>query len=191
MPRKFYLPDLSHIIVPDNATDEQATAWAKQNFPDAFPAVAPEAAAPVERTWGEAVTDVGAGAVKGLGSLIQLPSQLTGLVSGDMTPGALGRAGKAVEEYGQSMKSKSLLQQEQEQQRRQQEAYASSGVLGEAGEAIKGTITNPALLTSFLAEQIPNLIGSMGTGLLAKIGTKTALAIAGKTAEEIAPLAAK
>jgi len=191
MPRRLYLPDSSYVTVPDNATDEQGLAWAKQNFPDAFPAAVKAPVVPLERTYGEAVTDVGASAVSGLGSLIQLPSQLTGLVSGDMTPGMLGRAGKSVEDYGQSLKSKYLIQQQQEQQKRQEEAYAKSGFFGEAGEALKGTITNPALLTSFLAEQIPNLIGSMGVGFVAKYGTKTVLAIAGKTAEEIAPLAAK
>jgi len=37
-----------------------------------------------ERTYGEALQDIGAGVVGGIGSLVQLPGPLYGLATGDM-----------------------------------------------------------------------------------------------------------
>jgi hypothetical protein len=52
----------------------------------------------------------------------------------------------------------------------------AEGFLQEAGVAIKSTITDPALVSSFFFEQIPNLIGTGGFGALAKGGTKILMA---------------
>ena len=38
-----------------------------------------------QRTYGEALQDIGAGVVGGIGSLVQLPGQLYGLATGDMS----------------------------------------------------------------------------------------------------------
>ena len=195
MAKKVWLPDDTFILAPDNVTDDQALMWARQNVPNAFPEVkpptpvAPEATP--ERSWGEAATDIGAGALKGLGSLVQMPGQLTGLVTGDMEPGMVGKAGKSIEEYGQGLKSKSLLAQEEAQQKALKEAYEQGGFFGEAGAALKTTLTSPALLGSFLAEQVPMLFGSAGVGLAAKIGTRAALTIGEDAAKAVTAQAAK
>jgi hypothetical protein len=161
MPRTISLPKNNTAIVQDGNTDEQAIAYWKAQRPDIFlPDAPPEKPVPTSRTFGEAAVDIGAGFTKGIGSLVQLPSQVSGLVSGDMEAGTVGKFGKSIEEYGESLKSPYLRAQEAQQQKLTQQAYEKSGILGEAGQAIKGTITNPALLTSFLAEQVPNFIGS-------------------------------
>jgi hypothetical protein len=194
MSRVLFLPDNSHIVVPDTMSDAAAFADARQKYPESFvveqpPVVTPPP--PEKRTWGEAVTDTGAGLAKGIGSLMQLPSQAAGLITGDMEPGMFGRAGKAVEEFGQGLKSQPLLAKEAALQKRIQEAYETGGVGKEAITAIGGTLKDPALLTSFLAEQIPNFIGSLGTGLVAKLGVNAAKSIAGVAAKEAAQSAAK
>ena len=76
-----------------------------------------------ERTWGEAFKDIGAGAVSGAGALVQLPGQLYGLATGDMSEtGALG-LGKDIQKYGEEMKSAGL--KAREQQRAEKIAEAS------------------------------------------------------------------
>ena len=41
MSRIVYLPDLTKILAPDNASDEEALSWARQNFPEAFVSSSP------------------------------------------------------------------------------------------------------------------------------------------------------
>ena len=123
MPRILYLPKNNSAIVPDNRTDEQAMEWLKSNRPEIFlPDAPPPAPAPTSRTFGEAAVDIGAGFTKGIGSLVQLPSQVSGLVSGDMEAGTVGKFGKSIEEYGESLKSPYLRAQEAQQQKLTQEA---------------------------------------------------------------------
>jgi hypothetical protein len=172
--------------------EARAFELAKQQHPEFFPEeIKAPAPVPTSRTFGEAAVDSGASITKGIGSLIQLPSQALGLVSGNMEAGPVGRFGKSVEEYGQSLKSPYLLAQDAQQQKLVQEAYEKNGILGEAGQAIKGTITNPALLTSFLFEQIPNFIGSLGAGAVAKIGVKTVARLSAGIIEDVASTSAK
>ena len=174
-------------------------------------------AKPLERTWGEAIKDVGAGVVSGTGSLVQLPGQLYGLVTGDMgkpaetnvdkarqiagmalAGGPVGQAilegqksvGKRMQEYGEEMKSPALKQMEQDRATKIAEAE-KKGQLAAFGTAFGETITNPALLISFLAEQAPQLLVPFGAG---KAGAAISLArSAGKglVAEEAAALAGK
>ena len=127
------------------------------------PAAKPAAPKIPERTWGEAASDIGAAGLGGIGSLVQLPGQLYGLATGDFSKtGALG-AGEDIEEYAKGLKSASLLAREkaraekvaQAEKQGQWEAFKTS--LGE-------TVSDPALLTSFLAEQVPQLIPAAITG---------------------------
>ena len=68
---------LYEIEGPPNATKEQIVAAVQRGL---------QAPKEGERTWGEAVTDVGAGLVQGAGSLVSLPGQLYGLATGDFSP---------------------------------------------------------------------------------------------------------
>ena len=81
--------------------------------------------------------------------------------------------GKRLEAYGEESKSPVLKAREALRNKKMQEA---EGFLQEAGVAIKSTITDPALVSSFFFEQIPNLIGTGGFGALAKGGTKILMA---------------
>lgn len=135
-----------------------------------------------ERTFGEAAKDIAAGVVSGAGSLVQLPGQLYGLATGDFSEtGALG-LGKDIAKFGEEMKSAGLKAREAEraekirtaEQKGQWEAFKTA-----FGETIK----DPALLTSFLAEQAPQLLVPFGAAKVAQIGTaaKAAAAAQGLT----------
>ena len=82
----------SHVYkgAPDDITPTAVQARAEQEFgkavtaldggkKSATAAIAPAVAQKGERTWGEALTDLGAGAVSGAGQLFQFPGQLYGL----------------------------------------------------------------------------------------------------------------
>lgn len=138
----------------------------------------PEIVAKGKRSVGEIASDIGGGFISGLGGLAQLPGQigqLTGLTEREETPTGLQGIGKTVEEYGESLKSPVLRAKEQ---LRSQKIAAAAGegtamdVAKQAGVAFMETIKDPALLTSFFSEQVPNLFGSMGGGLLARGGVK-------------------
>lgn len=144
----------------------------------------PEVASKVKRTWGEAAVDTGASLLKGVGSLAQLPGQISDL-SGATTPEdegiGLQTLGKKIEAFGEEQKSATLKGKEA---LRGQKIAQADGFFSEFGTAIKETIKDPALLTSFFTEQIPNLVGSAGGGLLAKGATKALMYGASKEALE-------
>ena len=155
----------------------------------------PAAPASKDRTVGEAFKDVGAGLVSGVGSLVQLPGQLYGLATGDFSKtGALG-LGEDISEYGEEMKSAGLKAREAERATKVEEAE-KEGQFAAFKAGLGETITDPALFTSFLAEQVPNILPMILTGgataaltagrasaaALAKGATKEAAAAAGKSA---------
>ena len=148
-----------------------------------------------ERTVGEAFKDVGAGLVSGAGSLVQLPGQLYGLATGNFSKtGALG-LGEDIAKYGEEMKSAGLKAREAERAAKVQEAE-KTGQFAAFKAGFGETITDPALFTSFIAEQVPNILPMILTGgataaltagrasaaALAKGATKEAAAAAGKSA---------
>ena len=156
------------IDFPDGMSGEQINAAIKKDILPQFP----ELAAKTKRTWGEAATDVGASLTSGVGQLAQLPGQigkLTGLTQREETPSGLEGIGKQLETFGQESKSATLKGKEQVLAKK---VAAADGIASEAWTAFKGTLTDPALLTSFFAEQLPNLAGSWGGGLLARGATK-------------------
>jgi len=179
---RFEMPDgrIARFEVPEGTTPEQAELIFSRQLPTL------EAKAK-ERTFGEATKDVGASLVSGIGSLTQLPGQLYGLATGNMErTGTLG-LGKDIEEYGQSMKSKGLQAQEAARSRAIEEAE-KKGQLSAMGTAISQTIGNPALLVSFLAEQLPNMLIPGGAAVTAgrSAAAKAAAAGLGKEAVEAA-----
>jgi hypothetical protein len=131
-----------------------------------------------DRTWGEAVTDVGAGLVSGAGSLTQLPGQLYGLATGDFSDTGLTKIGRELKETGESMKSEELKRREVERSAKiasaEKEGQISAGVT-----AFMETIKDPALLTNFIAEQVPNLIPALGVARGLKAAGMGAQAVRG------------
>jgi hypothetical protein len=171
MPYNVSLPD-GRIVegIPDDVSQEDARKRILESFPDI--------AAKEKRGWGEALTDIGASALKGVGTLAQLPGQigqLAGIVAPTETDTGLQGIGKQIEKYGEEAKSPILRGKETI---RGQKIEQADGMLSEFGTAFKETIKDPALLTSFFAEQLPNLAGSWGGGLLARGATKALMASA-------------
>lgn len=182
------------------ATAEQYAQWLVQNqdkkgtpdfdtvasaYRSLRSAPAPEPVAPSkERTYGEAVKDIGAGVVGGIGSLVQLPGQLYGLATGDFSKtGALG-AGEEISKYAEEMKSAGLKAREADRARKIAES-AQQGQLSAFGTALGETVKDPALLLSFLAEQAPQLLvpfaAARGVGMAAR-GLGAAEGAVGKAA---------
>jgi hypothetical protein len=180
------LPDGTSVDnIPDEVTPQEAKARILRARPDL---------APKERTTGEAFKDVGAGVVSGVGSVVQLPGQLYGLATGDFSKtGALG-LGQDIQKYGEEMKSAGLKAREAARTAKVQEAE-KEGQFAAFKAALGETITDPALLTSFLAEQVPQLIPMIlaggGAGYIAKQGVMSAAAARGAAQEAAKRLASK
>jgi hypothetical protein len=158
-----------------------AWQWAYTTHSQGQASVAKPAAPKIpERTFGEAFTDIGASGLGGIGSLVQLPGQLYGLATGDFSKtGALG-AGQDIEEYAKGLKSASLLAREKARAEKVAEAE-KQGQLAAFKTAFGETVSDPALLTSFLAEQLPQIIPAALTG-----GTTAALTSGSTLAKELA-----
>ena len=140
-----------------------------------------EKSAKRERTTGEAAKDVGAGLVSGVGALTQLPGQIYGLATGDFSDTGLTKVGREMREYGESMKSEELKRREVERSAKisaaEKEGQISAGVT-----AFMETIKDPALLTNFIAEQLPNLIPGLGVARGLKAAGMGARAVSGAVA---------
>ena len=167
------------------------TAWQWANFTHKQSA---KQAPSTERTTGEAFKDVGAGIVSGVGSLVQLPGQLYGLATGDFSKtGALG-LGEDISKYGEEMKSAGLKAREAARTAKVQEAE-KEGQFAAFKTALGETITDPALLTSFLAEQVPQLIPMIlaggGAGYIARRGVMSEAAARGAAEEAAKRLASQ
>lgn len=157
------------------------------------PAVA-EPAPSTERTFGEAAKDVAAGLTTGVGGLVQLPGQLYGLATGDFSKtGALG-LGQDIQKYGEEMKSAGLKAREAARATKVQEAE-KEGQLSAFMTALGETVKDPALLTTFLSEQAPQLIPmiltGVGAGAIASRGVMSAAAARGAAEEAAKRLAAR
>lgn len=123
-----------------------------------------------ERTIGQAFGDVGASALGGVGSLIQLPGQLAQL-AGATGPSTTIEAGERLQKFAESLKSPELVAREQERKRKVEEA-AKTGQLSAFGTAFGETVKDPALLLSFLAEQAPQLLVPFAAGRVGVAGAR-------------------
>lgn len=180
MPYSIRLPDGTLVQnIPDSLTPEQAKAKIIKEMPQYGAA---------DRTWGEAATDIGAAGLKGIGSLAQLPGQLYGLTTGDFSKTGMYGAGKDLEDYAQSMKSQGLQTREARAQQATQEAE-KQGQFEAFKTSLGQTISDPALLSTFLAEQVPQLLPALITGggsAALTSGNVLAKAAARKISEEAA-----
>lgn len=154
----------------DAAGDTDAARTLAQYIQSAGGAPQPKAAPSTERSWGDVAKDIPAATISGLGSLAQLPGQLYGLTTGDFDTAAL-KAGTSLQQYGEEMKSSGLKAREEARQQKIAEAE-KSGQLSAFGTALAETLKDPALITSFAYEQIPQLLlpagaaGAIGKGVL-------------------------
>ena len=177
------MPDgrIARFEVPEGTTPEQAQQMMAREMPRVE-------ARTKERTTGEAVSDVGAGLLSGLGGLGQFPGQLYGLATGDFSKTGLYGAAQELEEYGKGLKSAGFKAREAAAQRAVQEAQ-KKGEFEAFKTSFGQTVSDPALLANFFAEQLPQQIPA----LLAAIGTPAASAnvaalreVAKKTASGLA-----
>ena len=178
---RFQMPDgrIGRFEVPEGLSPEQATSLIEKELGLG----APKPAGPSkERSIGEAFTDVYAGLKSGAGSLLQLPSQVAGVVGGDYeAPGqetGLAAVGKELQAEAQALKSPGL--KAREAARSEKVAVAEKrGQLDAFMTAFSETIRDPGLLTNFLAEQAPQLIPSLGAARIIKPLAGTAAAVRG------------
>ena len=166
MPYSVRLPD-GRIIqgIPDDVSQEDAKKRILESFPDI--------AAKEKRGWGEALSDIGASLATGVGRLAQFPgevAELTGITKPEDREKGLQGLGRRIEEFGEEAKSPILKGKEAMRAKKIGEA---EGLVSEFTTAIKETARDPALLTSFFTEQVPNLLGSWGGGLIARGTVKT------------------
>lgn len=174
MPYNVRLPD-GRIVsdIPDDVSKEDARKQILESFPDL--------AAKQKRGWGEALTDVGASLATGVGQLAQLPGQvaeLAGISKPEARDTGLQGLGRRLEAFGEEAKSPILKGKET---MRAQKIAQAEGFIPEFTTAIKETVRDPALLTSFFTEQLPNLVGSFGGGMLARGATKALMSDTIKT----------
>lgn len=163
------------VDAPEGASLEDAFAYVQSNLWTPL-----DVQAKKKRTWGEAAADIGGSLVKGVGQLAQVPGQVAGLVTGniDQTTGLQGLGGQ-LEQYGEELKSPTLKAR---QTLASQKIGQAEGLLNEFGTAIKAYATDPMLATSFVAEQLPNLLGAGAGGAATRLGVKTAMMGASKEA---------
>jgi len=181
---RFEMPDgrVARFEVPAGLSPEDAQNLISSSFANKQPD------APLERTFGEAAKDIGAGITSGVGSLVQLPGQLYGLATGNFEDTGLLGLGKSIAKSGEEMKSEALKQREAQRSQRIQEAEKKGQ--WEAFKTAAGeTIKDPALLTSFLAEQAPQMIVPFGAAKVGKALTMGKGLGAGLAAEEAAQAA--
>jgi Large polyvalent protein associated domain 39 len=143
-----------------------------------------------ERTWGEAlVTDPFASLVSGGAQVLQLPGQLQRLVTGTGRPEeGLEGLGARAQDIARQMQSEGLKAREEARSKEVAEAAkegGASGILKAAGVAAWQTIKDPALLSTLLTEQIPQLAISSGVGAAAKGVTAARMAAAGAAKDAI------
>lgn len=163
---------VGQVNFPDTMSNEQIQSAIEKEILPQFP----EVQAQVPRGILGGAKDIGASFVSGLGSTLQIPGQLGELIgfqrTGDLPDQektGLQKIGQQVQTFGEEAKSPTLIAKEQ---LRARELEKAQGFFEEAGAILRTTATDPALATSFFAEQLPNFIGSYGIGAIGKGGAK-------------------
>ena len=175
------LPNGDIIEVPDNVSQAEA----KQRIYKAYPQFAPKPVPPsTERTFGEAITDPLLSLVKGTGSMAQLPGQLYGLATGDFDTAAM-RGPAQLQEYAKSLQSKGLQAREALRDQAMSDAE-KRGIAAEFYTAITQTLKDPALISTFITETIPEMIPMLVTGGASKLFTTGVSQVAKLGAKEAA-----
>lgn len=168
MPYNIQLPDGTLV---ENIPDDIEPSEVKSRLLEAYPNLALQE----KRSWGEAVKDTALSVAKGVGTLAQLPGQigqLAGVYEPEDVDIGLQGVGRALEQYAEKKKTPTLRAKEALRNERVSQA---DGFLSELGTSVKETVSDPALITSFFAEQVPNLVFSGGVGAVTKQGVKMAM----------------
>lgn len=124
------------------------------------------APASTDRTWGEAAKDLVMSFGKGSAGVLGIGGTLYGLSFGDMS-NPMRRESERLREFYQERKSPGLRAREE---RQRAEIEQADGFLDELGTTLRTTVSDPALLSNFMVEQIPNLAASGLGGLLTRAG---------------------
>jgi len=119
----------------------------------------------------EALKDVPASFLTGIGSLAQAPGQLYGLATGEMN-NASTKEGRLISKFAEQMKSPGLKAREEDRARKIAEAE-KEGQLSAALTAVGQTVKDPfGLGLSFLAQNAPQMIPALGVGRAVNVGAK-------------------
>ena len=154
------------IEAPEGSSEQDILSFAEQSYQPKTKSQKEE------RSAIEAGSDILASLGSGLGSTLQIPGQigkLMGFYGPDEASTGIEGFGKSLQEKSEKSKSSGIKNRES---RRAKAIEDSDGEVAKFGTFVKETITDPALISSFLFEQVPNLVGSMGSGLLVKGGVK-------------------
>jgi hypothetical protein len=168
----FLLPDGSRLPIPAGMSFEASEEYAKKIKPEAYAGKASI----------NPLRDIPGALVGGIGGLIQFPGQVGTLMGADPN-NAFVRAGEAVSQFGQEIKSEGAREREAKIQAAIK-AAEDKGLAAEAKEALVQYASNPYITFTKLVEQLPNLVASYGSGLAAQVGVKTAARIASREVAE-------
>jgi hypothetical protein len=174
------LPDGNTVEFPDSVPQDKAAEILKKQFPE-FGAK--------EVGIGDYPRVLGSSLLSGIGGLAQLPGQIKGLIQGDFSsnPLFINQAQK-LQEYGESLKPEGLKTRQAIRDKATEEA-AKKGFVSELTTAAGQTLTDPALATSFLAEQLPQQLPAILAGIFgpeASAGVAAARMAAKKAVGELA-----
>jgi len=175
-------------------SDATLAMLAKPDMPVVAPTPAPKAPS-TDRTWGEAITDLGLAVAKGGAQTLQIPGKIQRLVTGTGSPeeGLEGYA-KRSEDISTSLQSEGLKARDAQRQAKIDEAEKEGGVSGflkSASTAAFETIKDPALLSTFLFEQLPQLVLTRGVGKAAQAANALRMTLGKATVEEVAKTSLK
>lgn len=161
------------VEAPDGASQQQILAFAETNIGLAppTPVAAPKPKANINDT--NFLKDTAASVISGVGQLLELPSQVYGLATGDFKT-AIGDMAHSVTQYGEDMKSPGLKARAEAAQARIDKAD-KEGFFSGLGTGISEYLSDPRLLASGVAETIPSLFGTAGAGALVSTGAKKIL----------------
>ena len=121
--------------------------------------------------------------------MAQLPGQLYGLATGDFDTAAM-RGPERLQEYAKSLQSQGLHVREALRDKATSEAE-KRGIAAEFYTAIIQTLKDPALISTFITEQIPEMLPMLLTGGISKLFTTGATQVAKLGAKEAAENAAR
>ena len=164
---------------PDGTKPEVIQGVVKKLMGGGAPTPAAAPAQKGERTWGEALTDLGAGAISGAGQLFQFPGQLYGLTTGaikdkDFATTGMQGVGKEMQDYAKTLKSPELKRREAETERKVREAEKTGGQWAAFKTQLYESGTDPMQLGAFLAEQAPASIPSIIAAFIPGVGPAAA-----------------
>jgi hypothetical protein len=162
-----------YVDAPEGTPRENIIAFAEANIGNAPPprAAAPKPKADINDT--NFLKDTAASVISGVGQLLELPSQVYGLATGDFKT-AIGDMASSVTKYGEDMKSPGLKARAEAAQQRIDKAD-KEGFFSGLGTGISEYLSDPRLLASGVAETIPSLFGTAGAGAVVSTGAKKIL----------------